>query len=209
MTSGENGCDLYRAPTREARAELRDRGSRFLAILLPTAGEDAAQAALQRVRDELRDATHHCWARRLGHPAAERASDDGEPAGTAGVPMLQVLRGAGLSDVTAVVVRWYGGTKLGKGGLARAYAGAVRDALGHLPVRDRFPTDTARLTVPYDRLGAVQRLVRPPEVFLGRTDYAADIDMELVVRALLRPEIDAVLADLGISPTWESDRLET
>ena len=68
---------------------------------------------------------HHCWAWRLGAPPRERSSDAGEPAGTAGVPMLQVLRGAGLSDVLAVVVRWFGGTKLGKGGLARAYAAAV------------------------------------------------------------------------------------
>src|SRR5205085_1574089 len=84
---------------------------------LPAADEAAAKALLSALEREMPNATHHCWAWRLGSPPRERGADAGEPAGTAGMPILQVLRGAGLSDVMAVVVRWYGGVKLGKGGL--------------------------------------------------------------------------------------------
>jgi len=129
----------YAAPLDESRAEIREKGSRFLAVIGPAMDEAAARAALGTLEREFPDATHHCWAWRLGSPARERSSDAGEPAGTAGIPMLQVLRGAGLSDVLAVVVRWFGGTKLGKGGLARAYAAAAREALAALPVLEHVP----------------------------------------------------------------------
>ncbi len=156
----------YTAPAGEARAEIREKGSRFLAVVGPAADEAAAKARLAALERELPDATHHCWAWRLGSPARERAADAGEPAGTAGVPMLQVLRGAGLSDVLAVVVRWFGGTKLGKGGLARAYAAAVREALPGLPLAARVPTASLAIEIPYDKVGAVKRLLRPPEIEL-------------------------------------------
>lgn len=197
---GEDDCDLYRTPARPARAELRDRGSRFLAVVQSTPSAAAAEDALSAIRAELPGATHHCWAWRLGHPAHERSSDDGEPSGTAGVPILQVLRGAELSDVTAVVVRWYGGTKLGKGGLARAYAGAVRGALEELPTRDRFPLARVRLALAYDRLGAVERLVRPPEIEIADAVYGERVELSLVFRASLRPVVEAALADLALSP---------
>src|SRR5687768_18408079 len=123
----------YTAPAGESRAEIREKGSRFLAVIGPAADEAAAKARLATLEREFPDATHHCWAWRLGSPPRERSSDAGEPAGTAGVPILQVLRGAGLSDAQAVAVRWFGGTRLGKGGLARAYAAAAREALQGLP----------------------------------------------------------------------------
>ena len=87
----------YAAPAGESRAEIREKGSVFLAVLGPAADEAAAKALLARLERELPDATHHCWAWRLGDPVRERSADAGEPAGTAGVPILQVLRGAGLS----------------------------------------------------------------------------------------------------------------
>ena len=143
----------------ESRAEIREKGSVFLAVLGPAADEAAAKALLAGLEKEFPDATHHCWAWRLGSPPRERSADAGEPAGTAGVPILQVLRGAGLSDVMAVVVRWFGGTKLGKGGLARAYTEATRAAVADLPVVERVPVVTLAISVPYDRLGAAKRLL--------------------------------------------------
>ena len=118
LTSETSGALMpaYRAPGAESRAEIRERGSVFLAAIAPAADEAAAKAFLARLQKELPDATHHCWAWRLGAPPRERGADAGEPAGTAGVPILQVLRGAGLSDAMAVVARWFGGIKLGKGG---------------------------------------------------------------------------------------------
>ena len=95
----------YPAPGGEAQAEIREKGSRFLAVLGPAASEEEAKARLAGLEKLHPDATHHCWAWRQGSPPRERSSDAGEPAGTAGVPILQALRGAGLSDVMAVVVR--------------------------------------------------------------------------------------------------------
>ena len=148
---------------------------------------------------ELPDATHHCWAWRLGDQPRERAADAGEPSGTAGVPILQVLRGSGRSDVLAVVVRWYGGTKLGKGGLARAFAGAAREAVALLPVVTRVPTARLTLRVPYERVGAVKRLVHPPEVELEREEYGEDALLVLVVHEEREKALRAALADLGLA----------
>jgi uncharacterized YigZ family protein len=151
---------------------LREKGSRFLAVVVPAADETAARRQLEDLAREHADASHHCWAWRIGQPPQERSSDAGEPAGTAGRPILQVLRGADLGDVLAVVVRWFGGTKLGKGGLARAYAEATRLALADLRTVERRPTMRLRMTVPYAQLGDVKRLVHPPEIELVGEEYS-------------------------------------
>ena len=114
------------------------------------------------------------------------------------MPILQVLRGAGLSDVLAVVVRWFGGTKLGKGGLARAYAAAAREALRALPVKERVPTVGIALEVPYEKVGAVKRLLRPPEVELEDEEYGAAARLVLAVHEERREALREALADLGI-----------
>jgi uncharacterized YigZ family protein len=188
----------YPTPAGEGRAEIREKGSRFLAFVLPAADEAAARSLLADLAQRHPDATHHCWAWRLGLPARERSSDAGEPAGTAGVPILQVLRGAGLSDVLAVVVRWFGGTKLGKGGLARTYAAAVREALAGLPVACRVPMARIALEVPYERVGAVKRLIRPPEVELEGEEYGETARLVLSVQEDRRDALREALADLGV-----------
>lgn len=189
----------YRAPAGEARAEVREKGSRFLALVRPADGAEAAREAVEELRRDHPDATHVCWAWRLGPEAAERSSDAGEPAGTAGMPMLRVLRGADLSDAVAVVARWFGGTKLGKGGLARAYAAAVREALAGLPVAEKVPVEELLLDLPYERLGAVKRLIRPPEVELRSEQYGAAVRLTLAVREGARAALEAELADLGLT----------
>lgn len=109
-----------------AEAEVGAKRSRFLAHLAPAADEEAARAVIEAARRAHHDARHHCSAFVLGPDRrTERSNDDGEPAGTAGSPMLDVLRGSGLTDVVAVVTRWFGGTLLGTGGLIRAYSDAV------------------------------------------------------------------------------------
>jgi uncharacterized YigZ family protein len=189
----------YPTPAGAAEAELREKGSRFLAVVGPAADEEAAKAALAEVARRHPGATHWCWAWRLGAPPRERSSDAGEPAGTAGVPILQVLRGAGLSDVLAVVVRWFGGTKLGKGGLARAYAAATREALRGLPVLARVPTVRLALRVPFERVGAVKRLIRPPEVELEAEEYGEEARLVLGVHEERQAALREALADLGVS----------
>ena len=113
-----------------AAAEIEVRRSRFLCDVAPASTEDAARAFVDEVRSGSRDARHHCTAFVLGPDGATtRSNDDGEPSGTAGAPMLDVVRGRGLTDVVAVVTRWFGGTLLGTGGLIRAYGDAVTAAL--------------------------------------------------------------------------------
>lgn len=197
-SSPEPPSDAYAVPAATARGELREQGSRFLAVVLPAASEDTARKHLETLGTEHPDATHHCWAWRLGRPPRERSSDAGEPAGTAGMPILQALRGADLSDVLAVVSRWYGGTKLGKGGLARAYAGATRAALENLQVAHRFPTVRLPLELSYDQVGAVRRLVHPPDVEIVDEEYGERVRWVLRVRQSRQNEIEAALADLGL-----------
>ncbi len=105
------------------------KGSRFVTTIAPVPDEEAARELLARLRSELSDASHHCWAWRLATPTIDRAGDDGEPSGSAGRPMLAQLVGHDVLDVAAVVSRYFGGTKLGVGGLVRAYGGAVGRAL--------------------------------------------------------------------------------
>lgn len=189
----------YRVPASESSAELRERGSRFLALVAPVADEAAAKHYLATVRAAHANATHHCWAWRVGWPSRERSSDAGEPAGTAGEPILRVLRGTGLTDVLAVVVRWFGGTKLGKGGLARAYAGATRLAVDSLDVALVEPAVLLAVTAPYGRLGAVKRLVHPPQVELVGEEYGEESRLVLRVVVDRRSRVEEMLADLGLS----------
>ena len=120
----------YLTIARDGEAEIEVKGSRFLCNLRRVADEPAARAVVADLRRTHWDARHHCSAFVIGPgPALQRSSDDGEPSGTAGAPMLEVLRGAGVSDVAAVVTRWFGGTLLGAGGLVRAYGDAVRAGL--------------------------------------------------------------------------------
>jgi uncharacterized YigZ family protein len=191
----------YPTPAGTAEAEIREKGSRFLAVVGPAADEEAAKASLATLARRHPDATHHCWAWRLGAPPRERSSDAGEPAGTAGIPILQVLRGSGLSDVLAVVVRWFGGTKLGKGGLARAYAAATRAALDDLPVLTRVPIVRLVVNVPYERVGAVKRLIHPPEVELAAEEYCNEARLVLAVHEERQAGLREALADLGIALT--------
>lgn len=190
----------YRVPAAEARGELREKGSRFLAVVAPAADEQAARALVESLRREHPGATHHCFAWRIGTEPLERCSDAGEPGGTAGPPILSALRGAGLSDVAAVVVRWFGGVKLGKGGLVRAYGGAARLALAEVATIEREPAVELTLEVPYPALGAVKRLVHPPEVELAEEVCGPEsARLRLTVHEARRPELDEALAALGLT----------
>ncbi len=135
----------YRTVARTGDAEVEVKRSRFVGHVARVATEGEARAVVERVRKQAWDARHHCSAFVLGPDAqVQRSSDDGEPAGTAGAPMLEVLRGRELSDVVAVVTRYFGGVLLGAGGLVRAYSDAVRAALDVAGVTER------RLSVRYD-----------------------------------------------------------
>ena len=128
--------------------------SKFISYLEPVETEDEAKAFLKEVKKEHPKATHHCSAYVVGE--IERSNDDGEPASSAGLPMLQVLRGNDLKNVIAVVVRYYGGIKLGVGGLIRAYGGGVSYALEHAHILAPKWVYELDLTFPYEYINAVE-----------------------------------------------------
>lgn len=165
---------------RAASAEVEDRGSRFVCTLRRVDSEEAARALVADLRREHWDARHHCSAFVLG-PAGEvqRSSDDGEPAGTAGAPMLEVLRGAGVSDVAAVVSRWFGGTLLGSGGLVRAYGGAVRAALAEAGTIRRSQLTELSLDLDHAEAGRVEGELRTRGVAVLEVSYDARVRLLL------------------------------
>ncbi|GAB3278307.1 IMPACT family protein [Parahaliea aestuarii] len=126
----------YAVVTRATECERIEKKSRFIARILPVSSREEVNAAVAQARSDYPDARHHCWAYLLGEPGDARSAgmnDDGEPAGTAGKPILNVLQHGHLGDVLVIVIRYFGGIKLGAGGLVRAYSAAARDALDAAP----------------------------------------------------------------------------
>ncbi len=200
-----DSASSYRVLGSACTAELREKGSRFLALVHPVADEGEGGRLRERLAGRYRDASHLCWAQRLGWPSRERWSDAGEPRGTAGEPIARILRSRELSDVVAVVIRWFGGTKLGKGGLARAYSAAVSAALESAVFDTRHATARLRLRLPYDKVGAVKRLVRPGEIDWLDEEYGAEVAAGLTVRRELVAEVLSALANLRIEAEVEPE----
>lgn len=150
-----------REPTATASAEIIVKRSRFIATATPVASIAAAETELARVRSEHADASHVVYAYLIGDERSEQAglSDAGEPKGTAGRPVMEILRGSGVRDVLLTVVRYFGGTKLGTGGLVHAYGDAARAVLDRLPTRERVERVTARCSLPYDLLDRAKQLI--------------------------------------------------
>lgn len=172
----------YLVPARSAEAEIEVKRSRFLAVVRRVDDEAAARAVVEELRRTHWEARHHCSAFVLGPArAVERSSDDGEPAGTAGAPMLEVLRGAEVSDVVAVVVRWFGGTLLGAGGLVRAYGDAVRLALDEAGTRHRALFHEFVLALPHADAGRVESELRSRGVAVLDTSYGAEVALRVGV----------------------------
>lgn len=158
------------------------KGSRFFGTAAAVASRDAAEAFLAELRETYRDATHNCWAYRLAsEPDALRFSDDGEPSGTAGQPILREIGGRDLVDVAVVVTRYYGGTKLGTGGLVRAYGAAAAAVLDDAAVVERRVVETLRLRFEYGFTGPVQGVLSAHGLEPARADYGADVAFDLEI----------------------------
>jgi uncharacterized YigZ family protein len=153
--------DRYDAAGAGPEAEIKVKASRFIGQVFPATTREEAEAALSSVRKRHHDARHHCWAFRVGAPGAlvETSSDDGEPGGTAGVPILGALQRAGLHDAACVVTRWFGGTKLGTGGLVRAYGEAAQLAVEATPVRSVLRRAFFAVSCGYDEVGTVEAIL--------------------------------------------------
>jgi len=164
-------------PAREARVEMRVVNSRFIATAGPVFSVEEAKAFVARIKGEFADASHNVPAYLIGHGATVIAhcTDDGEPAGTAGRPVLAVLRGSGLGDVAVVVSRYFGGTKLGTGGLVRAYSDATREVLAVLPRAAKVPTHTALIVMPYHLFERVRLAVAAHRGEILNEEFAVEV----------------------------------
>lgn len=172
----------YRTIARDAAAEIVDRRSRFRCHLGRVDSVAAARAVLTEIRAAYPDARHHCWAMVIGVRADERhQGDDGEPSGTAGAPMLQALVDAGVSDVVAVVTRWFGGVLLGTGGLVRAYGDAVRAALGEAGRVRRVRRELVEVELSHADAGRIEAALRGDGATVLGSDYDATVTLRLAV----------------------------
>lgn len=180
----------------EGSHETEVKGSRFVCFLAPAATEEGARAFLARVRAEHPGATHHCWAYVIGADGGvQKSDDDGEPGGTAGLPMLQMLTRRGVRCAVAVVVRYFGGTKLGAGGLIRAYGGAVGEALDAVGTRVRRRCRLVTVTTDHERAGRLENDLRSSGRPVLEVTYAAEVTIELGLPEAELDEFRGWLAD--------------
>jgi uncharacterized YigZ family protein len=171
----------YPIPAKETRVETLVVNSRFICTLAEARTVEEATTFIRRIKSELADASSHAYAYHLGFGASvtDGCNDGGEPSGTAGKPMLAVLQGSGLGDVAAVVTRYFGGTKLGTGGLVRAFSGALKTALEQLPRTERVERKTFLLDLPYPLYEQIKRLVHAHNGTVDGEEFGADVLLTL------------------------------
>lgn len=182
---------MARTLSSPAHAELEVRRSRFVALAVPVAGRDEAAEQIARLRAEHPGASHVCWALLAGGHSG--MSDDGEPSGTAGRPILEVLRHHDLEGVLGAVVRYFGGVKLGAGGLVRAYTDAIATALLDAEVVERIPETTITVTADYADAERIRRWADAEGFAVPDIDYGAAVRLVVVLPAAQRgAAVDAV-----------------
>lgn len=186
----------YPIPARAARSETVIKRSRFITTLSHAASATAARCCVSALREKYPTANHHCWAFVAGPPGESReigCSDDGEPHGTAGKPMLQVLLNCGVGEIVAVVTRYFGGTKLGKGGLVKAYTQGVQAALEELPLTEKRQWTELVVSCGYAELDGIKHLCRQFEAHIADSVFGERVTVRIAVEAHQREALKAVL----------------
>ena len=189
--------DHYRTLVAPAEFRHKIERSEFLGIAFPASQDEGFFEELHRIEKKHFDATHHCWAFRLfaSGETRQRSSDAGEPSGTAGKPILAAIEGADVHDVGVVVVRWYGGVKLGTGGLARAYRETAAETLRIAPLIDRFVYVRYQLIVPFEMLSVAYRLVAPPDILLAGEKFEDENVFSFDVRISVSESFERTLTE--------------
>ena len=171
----------YYIPTEAAEAELVEKRSRFIGQVRPVETEEEARAFVEQVKKKHYDARHNCWCYRLRDGGVERYSDDGEPQGTAGQPMLNVFQREQVEDVCCVVTRYFGGVLLGAGGLTRAYSRSAKDALDAAGISVVRRWVEVSQTIPYALFERFKLEVEAQGGLLGQVDYGSQIDAHVLL----------------------------
>ena len=170
----------YKTIKQRASDEFIEKKSRFIGYIAPVETEEEAIAFVNEIRTKHRDATHNVYAYSLRAGQIKRASDDGEPSGTGGVPMLNVLNGNGLVDVCCVVTRYFGGTLLGVGGLVRAYTEGAKIAVAAGGIKTMAESADVMLSCDYNLYGKIEHFINEHKILVVENDFGADVT--LVVR---------------------------
>ena len=183
-------------PEKTQRVEYTQSNSRFIATAARADSAEAAKSFIQSIREEMPGANHHVYAYVIGHGASvtEGMSDDGEPAGTSGPPVLAVVRGSGVGDVVVVVTRYFGGTKLGTGGLVTAYKSAAKEVMESLPTAPKIDWWEAACDAPYADHETIKHAVADHDGEILSEDFGAEVTMRFRVPAEKR---QAFLEDLA------------
>ncbi|CCO23896.1 YigZ family protein [Maridesulfovibrio hydrothermalis] len=173
----------YPVPKEKVRTEEHIKKSRFICDIMPVSTKGEAKEFISSIKSEFPDARHHCSAFIAGPPQTGDMgmSDDGEPQGTAGKPMLQVLQGSGIGDIAVVVTRYFGGILLGTGGLVRAYSGAVQQGLEALEVVMKVPMRRVTLEIGYAQEGMLRRMLPEFTAEIEEQTFGADITFSLIM----------------------------
>ena len=197
--------DTYRTIKQRSEGVFRDRGSKFLAFAFPVYTREEIKKTLDELRKEYHDARHHCYAYRLG-AAKEifRANDDGEPSGSAGNPILGQIRSKDLSNVLIVVVRYFGGTLLGVGGLINAYRTAAANAIQDATIISATERDLIEINFPYVMMNKVMKIIRDEGMKIQEQDFTETCKIKASIR---KSHTDQVLGILSIVEETSASRL--
>ena len=175
--------DIFKTIAAPAEGLFKSKGSRFLSFAFPVASEEEAKENLTRLKAKYHDARHHCFAWVMGRKKEQfRSSDDREPSGTAGKPILGQIHSSGLTNIEVVVVRYFGGTLLGTGGLIEAYREASRDALAHATVIEKTENSVFLLSYPYIHMNEVLKLVKDEKAEILSSQYDEEGQTEVSIR---------------------------
>ncbi|GGC83076.1 YigZ family protein [Thalassobacillus devorans] len=176
--------ESYYTVKAEGSEEITIQKSRFIGYIKRCETEEAAQQFIQEIKKKHNDATHNCSAYLIGeHDLIQKANDDGEPSGTAGVPMLEVLKKKGLKDTAVVVTRYFGGIKLGAGGLIRAYSSTVSAAIGAAGIVERQLMKEMKVTADYKLLGKLENSLRNSDYLLKDINYLDNVEFIVFVKS--------------------------
>ena len=193
----EQESDTYYTISCECEGLFKDKGSRFIAYAFPVTSEDAIKEHIARLKKEHHSARHHCYAYRLGADLLTfRANDDGEPSNSAGKPILGQIHSKGLTDILIVVVRYFGGTLLGVGGLIQAYREAAADALEQADIIEMMLEDTIEVRFEYPFIDQVMRIAKELGLKIIEQRYEMDCMVKMKVRKTLAPQVSVRLSDI-------------
>ena len=175
--------DAYSSIAAPSEGLFKDNGSRFIALAYPVETEEEVKTIVAGLRKQYHDARHHCYAYRLGYKGdVFRSSDDGEPSGSAGRPILGQIDSAGLSDTLVVVVRYFGGIKLGIPGLIRAYKTSTADAIAHAQVVEKIAGQWLRVSFGYEAMNSVMKVLKEMDLPQRAQDFGEQCSLEVRVR---------------------------